>query len=274
MAIPESAESLTPSQGRVFEAGDQALFVDKKDRRYLVELAAGGEFHTHAGIVAHNDVIGRPDGLLAKASGGSNATFLVVLPTLAEYVLKMKRGAQVIYPKDLGPIMLMADIKAGDRVLEAGIGSGALSTTMLRAGAAIVGYELREDFAARARANVRGLLGGAALDRYDVHIRDIYDGIEHTGFDRVVLDLPEPWQVVPHLAGALRPGGLFLAYTPSVTQMAQVRHALADAPFAMVESVEFMRRTWHVEDQAVRPDHRMVAHTAFLTVGRYLGPRP
>jgi tRNA (adenine57-N1/adenine58-N1)-methyltransferase len=177
----------------------------------------------------------------------------------------------VIYPKDLGAILLMADIYPGVRVLESGIGSGALSMAMLRAGADIVGYELREDFAARAQKNVAAFLGEEVMDRYRVELRDCYDGIDETDLDRVILDLPEPWQVVKHAAKALHPGGLLLAYTPQITQAVQVREALLESAFGMAETVEVLHRSWHIEGQSVRPDHRMVAHTGFLTHARLLG---
>ena len=145
--------------------------------------------------------------------------------------------------------------------------------TMLRAGATITGYELREDFANRARTNVAAFLGEDALARYQVEIRDCYDGIEAgpEPFDRIVLDLPEPWRVVPHALDALAPGGLLLAYTPSITQATQLREALDEAPFAMAETLEVLQRSWHIEGQSVRPDHRMVAHTGFLTHARLVG---
>jgi tRNA (adenine57-N1/adenine58-N1)-methyltransferase len=177
----------------------------------------------------------------------------------------------VIYPKDLGPILLHADIFPGARVLESGVGSGALSMTLLRAGADVVGYELRDDFAARAVANVASFLGEAALARYRVEERDCYAGIDETGLDRIVLDLPEPWQVVSHAARALHPGGILLAYTPQITQATQLRGALEGSGFGMAETVEVLHRSWHIEGQSVRPDHRMVAHTGFLTHARLLG---
>jgi tRNA (adenine57-N1/adenine58-N1)-methyltransferase catalytic subunit len=142
---------------------------------------------------------------------------------------------------------------------------------MLRAGAEIVGYELREDFAARAVKNVAGFLGDEVLPRYRVEIRDSYEGIDETGLDRVVLDLPEPWQVVKHAERALHPGGILLAYTPQITQAAQLRETIVDSAFGMAETVEVLQRGWHIEGQSVRPDHRMVAHTGFLTHARLLG---
>jgi tRNA (adenine57-N1/adenine58-N1)-methyltransferase len=193
-----------------------------------------------------------------------------VRPTLADTVLHMPRGAQVIYPKDLGPLLMLADVFPGARVLESGVGSGALSMTLLRAGADIVGYELRADFAARAVKNVVAFLGEDVLSRYHVEHRDCYEGIDEHDLDRVVLDLPEPWQVVPHAALALRPGGIIVAYTPSILQATQFREALTEAGFSLCETLEVMLRTWHIEGQSVRPDHRMVAHTGFLSHGRLL----
>ncbi len=251
---------------RRLRPGDQIQLIDRKDRRYLVTLAEGAEFHSHAGVIPHDQMIGQEEGIELRSTRG--AAFVLYRPTLAEFVLKMKRGAQVIYPKDLGPMLLLADIFPGARVLESGIGSGALSMTMLRAGAEIHGYELRADFAARAKANVEAFLGAEAMDRYHVEERDCYEGIDVADLDRVVLDLPEPWQVVPHAAGALRSGGVIVAYTPSILQVTQFRDALEQHGFVMAETVEVLNRTWHVEGQAVRPDHRMVAHTGFLTHAR------
>ncbi|MEY2610375.1 MAG: putative tRNA ((1)-)-methyltransferase, partial [Actinomycetota bacterium] len=169
------------------------------------------------------------------------------------------------------PICMLADIGPGVRVLESGVGSGALSMTMLRYGAHITGYELREDFANRAITNVRSFLGEEALTRYDVQVRDCYEGIDAADIDRVVLDLPEPWQVVPHAQRVMRPGGILVAYTPSITQAAQTREAMANPSWTGTRTLEVLHRGWYIEGMAVRPDHRMVAHTGFLTVGRLLG---
>ena len=254
---------------RPFAAGDRVLLVDTKQRRYLVTLVDGGEFHSHTGVVPHADLIGRHEGVRLRSTRGS--TFAAFRPTLADFVLKMPRGAQVIYPKDLGPILMMADVFPGARVLESGVGSGALSMTLLRAGAEVHGYEVRPEFASRAIANVRSFLGEDALERYHVEVRDCYAGIGLTDLDRVVLDLPEPWQVVKHAERALRPGGLLVAYTPSILQAAQLREALDTSGFALASTIEVLNRSWHIEGQSVRPDHRMVAHTGFLTAARQLG---
>jgi tRNA (adenine57-N1/adenine58-N1)-methyltransferase len=250
----------------VLHAGERIMLIDSKERRYLVTLVPGQEFHTHAGIVNHDRVIGALEGSRIEASTGRS--FIAVRPRLCDVVVKMPRGAQVIYPKDLGAILLEADIAPGVRVLEAGVGSGALSMTLLRAGASVVGYELREDFAEIAKENVAQMLG-PAVD-YRIEIRDVTHGIDERDLDRIVLDMPDPWKVVEHAARAMRPGGLLLAYLPGINQTAQLRAALDASAFAMAETMEVLRRTWHIEGQSVRPDHRMVAHTGFLTTARLL----
>ena len=231
---------------------------------------AGATFHTHAGLVAHDDLIGSCEG--RTVTGSTGRSFLVLRPTLSDIVLKMPRGAQVIYPKDLGAILIAADIGPGQRVLEAGVGSGALSMTVLRAGASVIGYELREDFAARARANVEAALGPDVP--YKVEIRDVTEGIDERDLDRVLLDMPVPHKVVAAAGEALRPGGILLAYLPTINQTALLRAALDDptAPFGLAETQEIIRRTWHVEARSVRPDHRMVGHTGFLTTARRIEP--
>jgi tRNA (adenine57-N1/adenine58-N1)-methyltransferase catalytic subunit len=247
--------------------GERVVLIDRKQRRYLLTLTKKGEFHSHAGFVRHDDIVGRDEGTNVVSSG--NESYLMLRPTLADFVLQMPRGAQVIYPKDLGPILMLADIGPGQRVFESGVGSGALSMAMLRCGAIITGYELREDFANRAQTNVRSFLGDDAMKRYDVQLRDAYEGIDERNFDRIVLDLPEPWNVIPAaVQGALRTGGIFLAYTPTITQAARTKVGLDRAGFASTGTTEVLERTWHIEDQSVRPDHRMVAHTGFLTYGR------
>ena len=258
---------MAPPGDGCFEFGDKVMLVDRKERRYLVDLKSEGEFHSHAGFVSHDDIVGCPDG--AEVVSTKGARYVVLRPTLEDFVVEMPRGAQVIYPKDLATILMIGDIRPGVRVLESGVGSGALSMAMLRAGAVITGYELREDFANRARANVRSFLGEKALDSYDVHIRNCYDGIDGNDFDRVVLDLPEPWNVVEHACGAMRLGGVLVAYTPAITQAMQVRSAL-DERWTGQRTLEVLHRTWHIDGQAVRPDHRMVAHTGFLTTARLI----
>jgi tRNA (adenine57-N1/adenine58-N1)-methyltransferase len=254
-----------------FRAGDRVLLVDNRKRRHLITLAEGGEFHTHAGVVRHDDLIGQPEGSTVRTTRGARLT--AVRPTLAEYVLEMPRGAQVIYPKDIGPILVLADIFPGARVLESGVGSGALTSGLLRAigpTGHVTGYEIRDDFASRAVRNVHGFLGEDVP--LDVHVRDVYEGIDERDLDRVILDLPEPWRVVKHAAEAMHSGGILVAYLPTILQVGRLREELANGPFGMMETLEVLHRTWHVEGQSIRPDHRMVAHTGFLTVARLLNP--
>lgn len=248
------------------DPGERVLLIDTKERRYLTKLIPGQSFHTHKGIVAHDDIIGAPEGTQVLSSSGSR--FVVMRPTLADVVLKMPRGAQVVYPKDLGAILLAADIGPNLRILEAGVGSGALSMAILRMGAEVIGYEIRHDFAEVAKANVSEWIGQDAA--YQVTERDVYEGIDERDLDRVVLDLPEPWRVVAHAEKALRPGGVFLAYLPTINQVSTLRAVMSRSGFAMAETSELLRRTWHVEERSVRPDHRMVAHTGFLTTARLL----
>ncbi len=256
---------------RPFRAGERALIVDSKGRRYLITLAEGASFSTHAGTLGHDQLIGQEEGALRRTSHG--ARLQAVRPTLSEYILKMPRGAQVIYPKDIGPILMMADLFPGARVLEAGVGSGALTMAMLRAvgrEGSVLGYELREDFANRAKRNVESFLGPD--QPLTVELRDIYEGIDAVDLDRVVLDLPEPWRVVKHAEAALHPGGILLSYLPTVGQIARLREELDASAFGMAETMEVLQRTWHVDGPSVRPDHRMIGHTGFLTAARLLDP--
>ena len=250
------------------QEGELVLLLDSKQRQYLVTLQSGKEFHSHAGYISHDEILGAGEGVTLRSTRG--ASYTVLRPTLSEFILKMPRGAQVIYPKDLGPILMLADIFPGARVLESGVGSGALSMTMLRAGAVITGYELRADFAARAQKNVAAFGGTELTERYRVEERDCYEGIDEENLDRVVLDLPEPWQVVGHAEKALHPGGIILAYTPTIIQAVQFRERLVDSSFELAETIEVLQRGWNIDGMSVRPDHRMVAHTGFLTHARLL----
>ncbi len=254
---------------RAFAVGDRVLLVDSKQRRHLITLEAGGAFHSHTGIIDHDALLGRSEGVTVRSTMG--ARLIAVRPTLSEYVLKMPRGAQVIYPKDLGPILIIGDVFPGARVLESGVGSGALTSTLLRAigpDGHLTGYEIRDDFADRARRNIEGFLGPDLP--LEIEVRDIYEGIALDDLDRVMLDLPEPWRVVKHAEAALRPGGILVAYLPTIGQVGRLREALNESAFGMAETLEVLQRSWHVDGQSIRPDHRMVAHTGFLTHARLL----
>lgn len=259
---------------RLLKDSERIHLVDKKGRHYAFTLKAGEVFQYSGETLAHDTLIGRPDGSLVTLSRGKR--MLALRPTLSEYVLKMPRGAQVIYPKDLAMITIWADVYPGARVFEAGTGSGALTMALLRAvgdRGSVVTYEAREDFARTAMKNIERYLG--QVPSLTVRRRDVYDGIDQTDgpFDRIVLDLPEPWRVVPHAATALATGGVYLSYVPTVPQVMQTVEALERAAvFGLIETFETLLRTWNIQGRSVRPDHRMVAHSGFITVARRVEP--
>jgi tRNA (adenine57-N1/adenine58-N1)-methyltransferase len=252
--------------------GERIHLVDKKGRQYALTLKAGDQYQLSGHKIAHDDLIGKPDGSIVTLSGGK--TMLALRPTFGEYVLKMPRGAQVLYPKDLALIPMWADVYPGARVFEAGTGSGALTMALLRAvgpRGLVVTYEAREDFARTAMTNIERFMG--MVPNLVPVRKNAYEGIDLLDdgvlFDRLVLDLPEPWQVVPHAARVLRSGGVYLSFVPTVPQVQQTVEALeCAAVFGMVETFETLLRTWSIQGRSVRPDHRMVAHSGFLTVAR------
>lgn len=265
-----------------FFNGERIHLVDQKRRQYALTLKAGETYQFSGQRIAHDTLIGRPDGSIVTLSGGKK--MLALRPTFGDYVLKMPRGAQVLYPKDLAIIPMWADIYPGARVFEAGTGSGALTMALLRAvgpSGLVVTYEIREDFAQTAKQNIVRSLDPTNLICFS---KNAYEGIDilddQVPFDRVVLDLPEPWQVVPHAMKALRSGGIYLSFVPTVPQVMQTVEALERTTvFGMIETFETFLRTWSVQGRSVRPDHRMVAHSGFITVARkvepgLLGPMP
>ncbi|MER3461070.1 MAG: tRNA (adenine-N1)-methyltransferase [candidate division GAL15 bacterium] len=255
-----------------FQAGDVVLLVDRKGRRYLVRLEPG-RVQDLRGRLEHDLLLGAEEGVVVRNSHGE--VFLAVRPTLAEYVLEMPRRTTPIYPKDLGAILVAADVYPGARVVEAGTGSGALTLALLRAvgsGGTVFTYEVRPEFLDAARRNIERLAG--VPDNLVARVHDVYHGIPDAPVDRVVLDVPEPWRVVPHAVQALRPGGIFACYVPTVLQAHQVAETLrASGAFALVETTETLVRPWNLAGQSVRPAHRMVAHTGFLTSARRVQSR-
>ena len=254
-------------------AGEPVLLVDHRGRRYLVSLAPGQKFHYHMGVVEHDDVIGLdPGATLYSSRQGRLRAFR---PTLSDYILKMPRGAQVVYPKDIGPILVRADVFPGARVLEAGVGSGALSLALLRAvgpEGRVVSYEVRADHARTAADNIARFLGGPP-GHHEIRHGDVGTDVpEQAWFDRLVLDLPEPWATLPAVARALRPGAWWCSYVPTVPQVQRTVEALQHHGFVRIETVETLERAWNVAGMSVRPEHRMVAHTGFLTTAALLGP--
>jgi tRNA (adenine57-N1/adenine58-N1)-methyltransferase catalytic subunit len=257
----------------LLRAGEVVLLVDlRRGKRHLVTLRLGQAFHSDRGFIPYDTLVGLPEGTVAVTTRG--ARYLALRPTLAEYVLEMPRGAQIIYPKDLATIALFADIGPGQTVIEAGVGSGALTLVLLRQvgpTGRVVSYETREEFARRAQRNIETRLGPVVP--LTIRPQDIYLGIEEREVDRVVLDLPEPWRLVEAAAAALRAGGLFCAYVPTIPQSQRVHEALLAHPaFALVETFETLLRPWNIAGPSVRPAHRMVAHTGFLTLARRVQP--
>lgn len=264
-----STGPVLPGTDAPLAAGELVVLIDRRRRRYLVTLEAGGEWHSHAGLVPHDDLIGVAEGTAVRTNRNMEVT--VLRPTREDFVLKMKRGAQVIYPKDQAMIVAGADVRPGCIVVEAGAGSGALTLALLAAvgpTGRVVSFERREDHAAVAVRNVERFHGGRP-DNWELHEGDVLDGLAQLRAHRVVLDLLEPWSVVDAAAQALAPGGLLLAYTPTVPQVMRVTEALwDDGRYADVSTNETLVRGWDVDGVAVRPAHRMVAHTAFLTTAR------
>ena len=258
----------------VFIEGERVLLLDRRGRRYLVQLRVGAQFHTHNGFIEHDALIGAPEGTRTTSTGGS--TLIAIRPTLSDFVLKMPRGAQVVYPKDIGTILLAADVFPGATILEAGTGSGALTLGLLRVvgeRGRVITYEMRQDFSDRARRNIEAFLGKFP-DELDMRFGDVTEADVGEEVDRIVLDLPEPWRVLDVATRVLRPGGIFCSYVPTIPQVGQISEALRGAAFTDVATSETLVRTWHVEGQSIRPDHRMVAHTGFITTARFLGAEP
>jgi tRNA (adenine57-N1/adenine58-N1)-methyltransferase len=261
------------SEGLPFQDGEQVLLADQRGKRHLLFLRKSETFHSDRGWIPHDAIIGQPEGSWVRSSMGLR--YLALRPTLAEFVLEMPRGAQVIYPKDLAMILFWADIYPGCRVLEAGMGSGALTLALLRAvgpDGRVISYEQREDFARRALANIHMRLGDVTT--LTVRLSPVEEGLgDEAPVDRVLLDLPEPWKLTGPVARVLRPGGIFLSYVPTIIQAHQTSEALqGERHWALVETFETLVRPWNIEGQSVRPFHRMVAHTGFITVARRVVP--
>ncbi|MCW2622162.1 MAG: tRNA (adenine-N1)-methyltransferase, partial [Frankiales bacterium] len=245
-------------------AGDQVQLTDPKGRMHTITLEPGRSFHTHKGILEHDTLLGGPEGVVVRIG---TTEYLALRPLMADFVLSMPRGAQVVYPKDSGQIVQMADIFPGARVVEAGVGSGALSMSLLRAVGSegtLSSYERRADFAVIARANVERFFGNPHPG-WTITVGDLQDNLVETEVDRVVLDMLAPWETLDAVSRALVPGGLLCCYVATTTQLSRTVEALREhGTFTEPQSWESMVRGWHVEGLAVRPEHRMVGHTGFL----------
>jgi len=255
---------------RRLAAGDSVVFIDRKRRRYLRTLRAGAKISLRDGTIEADSLIGSTDGV--RIVNSANETFLVLRPTYPDLVLLLPREAQVIYPKDIASILLWGDVFPGTHVIEAGVGPGALTMALLRAvgeGGRVTSYEVREDHIEMAKKNVARFFGPAP--QWSVKLGDVYEGIEESGVDRVIFDLPEPWRALDGASRALVAGGVLVAYVPTVLQVKSLVDALHQHPaFGAVETFETLQRFWHVREISIRPEHRMVAHTGFLTVARRL----
>jgi len=257
--------------------GDRVQITGPKNRLNTITLEAGGVFHTHRGPLRHDDMIGLPDGSVITNDAGQE--HLLLRPLLSDFVMSMPRGAAIIYPKDAQAILGMLDPYPGARIVEAGVGSGALSLWLLRAigpSGHLYSFERREDFAHIASSNVQTYFGYAP-DSWTVTVGDLVESlptvVPEATADRVILDMLAPWECVDAVAEVLTPGGVLVCYVATVTQLSRTVEAIrASGLFTQPASSETMVRSWHVEGLAVRPDHRMIGHTGFLVSARRLAP--
>lgn len=267
----------TPQLSGPFAYGDRVQLTGPKGRLNTITLVSGGEFHSHRGVIRHDDLIGLPDGSVVSNSSGEE--YLALRPLLSDFVMSMPRGAAIVYPKDAAQILSLADIFPGALVVEAGVGSGALSLHLLRGvghGGRLMSFERREEFAEIATANIAAF-SGEVPGNWSVTVGDLQEELpahcESGSVDRVVLDMLAPWECIDVVAEALKPGGVVICYVATVTQLSRVAEEIRRSGlFTHPQANETMVRGWHVEGLAVRPDHRMVAHTGFLISARRLAP--
>lgn len=267
---PEAPTGAAQRRGP-FSVGDRVQLTDPKGRMHTITLVAGKEFHTHKGAMTHDELIGSPEGSVVTTTGG--VSYLALRPLLADYVLSMPRGAAVVYPKDAGQVVHMADIFPGAHVVEAGVGSGALTMSLLRAvgdAGRVSSYERRQDFADIARTNVESFFGGPH-PAWTLTVGDLAGSLDERDVDRVVLDMLAPWDCLDAVSAALAPGGVVICYVATATQLSRTAEALrAHGTFTEPHAWESLVRGWHLEGLAVRPEHRMVGHTGFLVTARRL----
>ena len=256
-----------------FSEGDRIQLTDPKGKMYTFTITPGKEWHTHKGWIVHNDLIGLPEGSVVSTSAGLK--FTAFKPLLGDFVLSMPRGATIVYPKDAAMIVGVADVFPGAKVIEAGVGSGALSISLLRAigkDGELSSFERREDFAEIARENVKTYFGEVP-SQWKLSVGSVQESSIDQKYDRVILDMLAPWECVAFAADVLRPGGVFLAYVATTTQLSSTAEALKeDGRFTEPLSSETIVREWHHEGLAVRPMQRMIAHTGFLIVSRRMAP--
>jgi tRNA (adenine57-N1/adenine58-N1)-methyltransferase len=269
---PENANTHARTPG-YFAAGDRIQLTDPKGKLYSFTITPGKEWHTHKGWVVHDELIGLPEGSVVSTTAGLK--FTAFIPLLSDYVLSMPRGATIVYPKDAAMIVGVADVYPGAHVLEAGVGSGALSLSLLRAvgpSGSLDSFERRDDFADIARSNVENYFGSLP-EHWSLTVGSVQEIDSKKIYDRVILDMLAPWECVEMAAKVLRPGGVFLAYVATTTQLSATAEALkSDGHFTEPESSETIVRGWHHEGLAVRPQQRMIGHTGFLIQSRRMAP--
>jgi len=265
------AEPTGPARSGPFLPGDRVQLTDPKGRHFSLVLTRGQTYHTHRGAIAHDALIGRPEGSVVHSA--ANTPYLALRPLLPDYVLAMPRGAQVVYPKDTAQILMWGDVFPGAHVLEAGAGSGALTCSLLRAvgeSGRVTSYEIRADHAGHAERNVERFFGGRP-DNWQLHLGDVNDRDTTGDVDRVVLDMLAPWEVLDTVRRVLVPGGVLVGYVATTPQLSTLTEALrAQQGWTEPQAWESMVRPWHAVGLAVRPEHRMIAHTAFLVTVRRL----
>lgn len=258
---------------RNFQYGDRVQLTDAKGKLYSITLTAGAEWHTHKGMLKHDELVGIPEGSIVATNG--ELKFQAFRPLLADYVLSMPRGATIIYPKDAAMILGVADIKPGVRVLEAGVGSGALSISILRAigeNGFLHSVEIRDDFAKISEKNVSNYFGEKPVN-WKLSVGALQEQQLENNYDRIVLDMLAPWECMDVASNALVPGGVFMSYVATTTQLSRIAEAIKDSGnFTEPESSETIVRGWHHEGLAVRPQHRMIGHTGFLVFARRMAP--
>lgn len=262
------------SEKALFHYGDRVQLTDAKGKLHTITLKESGEWHTHRGWLIHDQIVGLPEGSVVETTAGLK--FLAFRPLLSDYILTMPRGATIVYPKDAAMIVGVADIAPGSRVLEAGVGSGALTISLLRAVGAdgrVDSFERREEFADIATKNVNEFFGSKPTN-WSLRIGSLQDEVDREArYDRIVLDMLAPWECVDMAQQVLEPGGVLLAYVATTTQLSEMAEKIKNSGcFTEPESTETIVRGWHHEGLAVRPQHRMIGHTGFLTIARRLAP--
>jgi tRNA (adenine57-N1/adenine58-N1)-methyltransferase len=251
-----------------FQEGELVIFLDHQERSFMQRLHPEGKLQTHRGYIPHTEVIGREPGIALVTSKGKE--LFVFRPNLVDFTMNMPRKSGIIYPKDTAYILMWADVRPGSRVVAGGVGSGALLLALIRQigpSGFVWGYDVRQDMLDFATKNLRNFAGEA--ENFQLVLGDVYENIDERQVDSVILDVPEPWQAVEQAAAAMRPGGVIVAYVPTIRQAESFTAALRSSNlFELVETVEILVRGWHIRNRSVRPNHRMVGHTGFLTIGR------